>query len=138
MIHICIGCGEEFHRPDKRDRKYCSNQCQMDAKSRSILDRYLSNPSKETYYGEYGQVRCGIRNYFLRMNNYTCSRCGWDKRHPSDGKSTLELNHKDDDWKNCLIENIEVLCPNCHSLTYSYKGRNRGRGRAYRKQKEDG
>jgi len=49
------------------------------------------------------------------------------------GRSPLEINHIDGNWENCKESNLEVLCPNCHSLTANYKGGNRGHGRAARR-----
>jgi len=34
----------------------------------------------------------------------------------------LELHHKDGDRTNNSLQNIELLCPNCHSLTDNYRG----------------
>lgn len=38
---------------------------------------------------------------------------------------TLELEHTDGDRKNNTKENLKLLCPNCHSQTPTWKGRNR-------------
>ncbi|MFI1762114.1 HNH endonuclease [Streptomyces sp. NPDC020800] len=35
----------------------------------------------------------------------------------------LEVDHIDSDWRNNRIENLRLLCPNCHSTTDSYRGR---------------
>jgi hypothetical protein len=32
-------------------------------------------------------------------------------------------------WKNTTPENLRVLCPNCHSLTETFRGANSGKGR---------
>lgn len=53
-----------------------------------------------------------------------CSKCNWDVVHPISGKPPLELNHIDGDASNTYEDNLEVLCPNCHSLTHNYKNRN--------------
>ena len=56
-----------------------------------------------------------------------CSNCGFatwlGKPIP------LELDHRDGDRNNQELENLRLLCPNCHALTPTYRGRNR-RGRS--------
>lgn len=70
-----------------------------------------------------------IRKYLLEEANYACSKCGFDKMHPDDGQTVLEIDHIDGNGGNHRPENLAVLCPNCHSLTPSYRGRNQGNGR---------
>lgn len=36
----------------------------------------------------------------------------------------LELHHIDGDRHNNIIENFQLLCPNCHAFTDSYRGKN--------------
>ena len=36
----------------------------------------------------------------------------------------FELHHKDGNKKNNELENLEILCPNCHSQTKNFRGRN--------------
>ena len=36
----------------------------------------------------------------------------------------LELHHKDGNRYNNVIDNYELVCPNCHALTDSYRGKN--------------
>jgi len=45
----------------------------------------------------------------------------------------LELEHIDGNSLNNTEENLSLLCPNCHSQTDTYKGKNKGSGRHYRK-----
>jgi len=40
-------------------------------------------------------------------------------------KIPLDLDHKDGDNHNHKIENLRFLCPNCHSLTDTYKSKNK-------------
>ena len=36
----------------------------------------------------------------------------------------LELHHRDGDHYNNNLDNLEILCPNCHALQPNYRGRN--------------
>ena len=36
----------------------------------------------------------------------------------------LELHHKDGNRYNNVLENFELLCPNCHAFTNRYRGKN--------------
>ncbi|MDQ0991142.1 HNH endonuclease signature motif containing protein [Streptomyces sp. V3I7] len=38
----------------------------------------------------------------------------------------LEVDHIDGSWRNNRLENLRLLCPNCHSTTDSYRGRGKG------------
>ena len=53
--------------------------------------------------------------------DYKCEKCGiqdWCEE-----KISLELNHIDGDRYNHSIENLELLCPNCHSQTPTYRSK---------------
>lgn len=53
-----------------------------------------------------------------------CEICGWAERSP-DGRLPLELDHLNGDVHDNRLENLRILCPNCHSLQPHYRGRNR-------------
>jgi 5-methylcytosine-specific restriction endonuclease McrA len=58
----------------------------------------------------------------------TCMRC---RRGTWEGQPIpLELDHIDGDRTNNLLTNLRLLCPNCHALTPTYRGRNIGRWRS--------
>ena len=45
-----------------------------------------------------------------------CSKCSWSGTNIHTGKVPLEIDHIDDDPFNHSSGNLQVLCPNCHSL----------------------
>lgn len=70
-----------------------------------------------------------IRRYLLEQAGYACCKCGFNTMHPVDNQTVLEINHIDGDGENHTPTNLEVICPNCHSLTPNYRARNMGKGR---------
>jgi 5-methylcytosine-specific restriction endonuclease McrA len=56
---------------------------------------------------------------------HKCCECGLTEWRG--GPIPLELDHRDGDHTNNLLENLRLLCPNCHALTDTYRGRNKGR-----------
>jgi DNA-binding CsgD family transcriptional regulator len=68
------------------------------------------------------------RLLLLGLKEERCERCGisdWAGRPLS-----LALHHMNGDRLDNRIENLELLCPNCHSQTDTYSGRNGRAGQA--------
>jgi Zn finger protein HypA/HybF involved in hydrogenase expression len=57
------------------------------------------------------------------------NRCGDCGIHDTwNGKPiVLQIDHIDGDFTNNKIENLRILCPNCHSQTHNFSGRNKKR-----------
>lgn len=51
-----------------------------------------------------------------------CEKCNWAEVAP-DGSVPVELDHINGDNNDNRLENLRILCPNCHSLTKNYRGR---------------
>lgn len=66
-----------------------------------------------------------LRGYVERHQilDYKCVNCKCDG-HWLGGIISLEIDHIDGDNKNNEISNLRYLCPNCHALTDTYRGRN--------------
>jgi hypothetical protein len=59
------------------------------------------------------------------VKQHKCELCGltvWNNE-----KIPLELHHINGDNTDNSLENIQILCPNCHALTDSYRGKNKHR-----------
>lgn len=67
-----------------------------------------------------------MRGYVERHHliPYICANCGCDGNWQG-GIISLELDHIDGDNTNHTLTNLRYLCPNCHALTESYRGRNK-------------
>lgn len=66
-----------------------------------------------------------IKWYLIKKNGERCVECGWCQVNNYTGDIPIELEHIDGDFTNNNIENLKLLCPNCHSLTSTYKGANK-------------
>ena len=125
----CLNCNKELKG---RATKYCSNKCQTDYQHSQWIARWQRG--EETgIKGKY-QVSDHIRRYLQEKYHNQCSRCGWSEVNPYTGKVPLEIEHIDGNYLNNSESNLDLICPNCHSLTSTYKGANKGHGRKERQQ----
>ena len=68
------------------------------------------------------------RLFAANLKSPKCELCGWAKKS-ADGRVPLELDHINGDSHDNRLENLRVLCPNCHSLQPTHRGRNINRNR---------
>lgn len=52
-----------------------------------------------------------------------CSICGWDKKPEGAKYTPCELDHINGNPTDHRLENLRIICPNCHSLTKTYRFR---------------
>ena len=64
-----------------------------------------------------------LRFRILYEQNNKCNRCGLNEWLGEE--LILELEHIDGNNRNNDRTNLEMICPNCHSLTKTWRGRNK-------------
>ena len=119
----CKHCSEETSNPT-----FCSNKCQIDYQRKSKITKFLEG----AYVGKKVQFRTGewTRNLIINTYGEKCNCCGlseWNNK-----PIILEVNHIDGKAYNNIIENLELLCPNCHSQTETFRNKNNNSDRKYR------
>jgi len=107
-----------------QNQYFCSLACKNQSYLRTVIEAWQNGVLPPRPF--FSRV---VRRHLLQSCSERCQRCGWSERNPYSGNSTLELEHIDGDWTNSHPSNLILLCPNCHSLTPTFRGLNRGRGR---------
>ncbi len=134
-----LSCSTSYANKNKPKRKKVEKLCKLcdkivDKRSTVCKEHRKIYRIEEWLNGEWSggsntRLSTSVRNFLLQEADYTC-KCGFNTPHPTDGASILEVNHIDGDGSNHRRENLEILCPNCHALTDTYRGRNLGNGRS--------
>ena len=109
MIIKCVTCGKEVNKlpsqikRSKTGNSYCSKTCAV------------TNNNKLFRIGEnhpnYTDGVASYRKKALRAKK-SCEDCG------NRDERVLEVHHLDENRRNNLIENLIVLCANCHLIRH--------------------
>jgi Zn finger protein HypA/HybF involved in hydrogenase expression len=77
-------------------------------------EKILNNEIQKEYHSAF-------RKLLLKYDvfEYKCNKCGIEEWNGS--KITLEIEHKDGNRFNNSKNNLELLCPNCHSQTSTFR-----------------
>lgn len=122
--YVCQFCGKEFSGYTKKNNKYCSIECANKAK----FDKY----NKLFLKGEINQQHT-LKRHFIELNDYKCSICGlkeWQNK-----PIVLILDHINGNPYDNSPKNLRLVCPNCDSQLPTYKSKNKGHGRYYRRKR---
>jgi len=126
----CRICNERLERHEKA---FCSRECANKDKLVKYINRWKLG-LEDGMSGSQGTSK-HIHRYLREEHGDKCFKCGWNKVNKKSGKVPIQLNHIDGDYKNNKEENLELLCSNCHSLTETFMGLNKGHGRTDRYKK---
>jgi hypothetical protein len=120
----CIECGKEIK---KGSLSFCSNQCQGFFRKKTTFKAIES--------GNLNFTSDRYKDYLIYKHGEKCMECGWNKMNSYTGKIPIQLEHIDGNSENNELSNLKLLCPNCHTLTPTWGGANKGNGRKNRRKK---
>lgn len=120
---FCLGCGDQI--TSREQARYCSQTCCQRYRSLIKTSLALSAPNSVG--------KSTLKRVVIEARGRKCEIC--DRSSWNGKKIALDLDHIDGNPRNNAFENLRVLCPNCHAQTPTYKGKNVGNGRHYRRQR---
>ena len=116
--YFCKYCGKEFSYNPSGKNIYCSNKCQRDFEYEQFISKW-KNGLISGNIGKYS-VSNRIRRYLFEKFQNKCQICGWGEENKATKKIPLQIHHIDGNCLNNKEENLQLLCPNCHSLTENF------------------
>lgn len=114
----CANCGKV---KEKRHNKYC-DEC--------IDNGVYSGKITKLEDAQSVQVR---KRIIIEQRGHRCEGCTLSEWRGQE--IPLDLHHIDGDADNNTEENLQLLCPNCHAQTETYKGANAGGNSSSRQKK---
>ena len=94
----CVICGKPILAG--ANKKTCSRGCSN--KNRTGIKYHLGRPKDKVV------SQRGLKLRLLVQRGTVCERCGYSKAE------ILQVHHKDRDRQHNELENLELICPNCH------------------------
>ena len=149
------GCGQEAQYATSNGKNCCSKSYQScpalrEKNSEGLYKAHQTNPNmykfdeearinsnkkakemagQKLLDGSYKGTNSSIRKILHEQFNIKeeCQNCGIAEWQGV--KIPLELDHINGDSTNNSVDNLRLLCPNCHSITPTWRGRNINTGK---------
>ena len=106
-----LGC----YKPNQGGKGICRSSS---GRTKFLLEDVLDGkvPNYQTYKLKVRMIKAGIIKD-------ECCLCGWNKKPEGAKYSPCELDHINGDPTDHRLINLWLICPNCHSLTETYRFR---------------
>lgn len=154
---LCLTCDKVIEYSKRHTNKFCCKSCSAIYNNEKRIKiktncKFCNDPiytsknifcNKECHNNykkqeKYKEIFNGIgthkqtKKYLIEKHGNIClnPNCAWDFTKQ---QVNVELEHINGNSEDNTLENLTLLCPNCHSLTDTYKGKNKGNGRYKRK-----
>jgi hypothetical protein len=151
--HVCRTCNKEFYSLNP-NRKVCSTACNVPVINTTRIKeqkfcKECSNPVEKIFCNSkcqqafnWKQIKSKIeetgivsvvtgKRYLKEKYGHKCAIC--DTENWMGQPVLLILDHIDGNSSNWNLTNLRLICSNCDAQTPTYKARNKGNGRHYRK-----
>ena len=147
----CPNCNKETSNP-----KFCSSSCSASYNNKGVRrhgkthhclqcnvripkGKFCSTEHMTNYqhqqriklWKETGEIGKSPVKRYLAEQKEGCWTCGITDHNNK--PIVLELEHINGNSDDNSEDNLSLLCPNCHSQTPTYKNKNKGNGRHYRR-----
>ena len=122
----CLVCGEKLGR---NRAKFCSHACQQVSQYDKYIARWLVGAETG---GAERDISEFVRRYIYSVRGKMCWQCGWSGKNLRTGDVPVQIDHIDGDSSNNAVDNLRLLCPNCHSLTWNFGNAGHTSARGFR------
>ena len=132
IISTCLNCGKEIK--GRREVIYCDGKCQEEYKWKQTKQRILEAGEFDAAGGTVtkGETNRRQAKRFLEEEyGHKCAICGLSEWMGQ--PIPLVVDHIDGDPTNHKIENFRLVCGNCDMQLPTYKAKNKGKGRKFRR-----
>ena len=121
----CLFCGKAINF---RNVKFCNSKCCSNYNWK-ILKEKIKNQNGVNF-NPIGNSKTAKR-YLKEVRGAKCEICGITKWMSKDVPLVLDhINGNSMDWR---LDNLRIICGNCDIQTSTYKGKNMGKGRFFRR-----